>query len=67
MEIIEDRHVRKATIIISQVSVTDWYEMLEVNATVLDRILHTAQRFQLAGSSLRKKNNYFYNALLNRA
>jgi len=59
MEIIEDRHARKATIIISQVPVTDWYSVLEINTSVadavLDRILHTAQRFQLAGQSFRRK------------
>lgn len=59
MEIVEDRHARKATIIISQVPTTDWYEVLDVNTTVadavLDRILHTAQRFRLTGQSMRKK------------
>lgn len=59
MEIIEDRHARKSTIIISQLPVTDWYEILEANTTaadaILDRIVHTATRFSLEGTSLRKK------------
>ncbi len=59
MEIIEDRHARRATIIISQLPVTNWYELMEVNTTVadaiLDRIVHTAKRFELCGSSMRKK------------
>lgn len=58
MEIIEDRHGRRATIIASQVPVSGWYETLESNATaadaILDRIIHSATRFELHGDSLRK-------------
>ena len=58
MEIIEDRHGRKATIIASQVPVSGWYETLESNTTaadaILDRIIHSATRFELHGESLRK-------------
>ncbi len=60
MEIIEDRHGRKSTIIASQVPVADWYDLMEANTTaadaILDRIVHTAQRFDLKGDTLRKKN-----------
>lgn len=59
LEVIEDRHARKATIIISQLPVADWYDILCSNTTaadaILDRIVHTAQRFELKGDSLRKK------------
>lgn len=59
MEIIEDRHARKATIIASQIPVSDWYDCLETNTTaadaILDRMVHTAIRFELKGDSLRKK------------
>lgn len=59
MEMIEDRHARKATIIISQLAVEDWYEILDANTTVADavlgRIVHTTQRFLLIGESVRKK------------
>lgn len=59
MEIIEDRHGRKSTIIVSQIPVSDWYDVLKSNTTaadaILDRIVHTAQRFELKGESLRKK------------
>jgi DNA replication protein DnaC len=59
LEVIEDRHDRKATIIISQLPVVDRYDIMSSNATVadaiLDRIVHTAQRFELKGNSLRKK------------
>lgn len=58
LEVIEDRHARKATIIISQLPVADWYDILSANTTaadaILDRIVHTAKRFELVGDSLRK-------------
>jgi len=58
LEIIEDRHGRKATIIVSQLPVADWYDVLQGNTTaadaILDRIVHTAIRFELKGESMRK-------------
>ena len=58
LEIIEDRHGRKATIIVSQLPVRDWYDVLQGNTTaadaILDRIVHTAIRFELKGESMRK-------------
>lgn len=60
MEVIEDRHARKATIFASQLPVANWYETLETNTTaadaILDRIIHSAIRFELKGDSLRKKH-----------
>ena len=42
----------------SQLAVSDWYDILSVNTTaadaILDRIVHTAQRFVLEGDTLRK-------------
>ena len=59
MEIIEDRHGRNSTIIVSQLPVANWYDILNGNTTaadaILDRIVHTSKRFTLSGSSLRKK------------
>lgn len=61
MEIIEDRHSRKATIIISQLPVADWYDVMKGNTTaadaILDRLVHTSIRFELQGSSMRQKNS----------
>jgi DNA replication protein DnaC len=58
LELIEDRHGRKSTLIISQLPVADWYDVMNSNTTaadaILDRIVHTAQRFELSGDSLRK-------------
>jgi DNA replication protein DnaC len=59
LEIIEDRHARRSTILISQLPVKEWYEVMKTNATaadsVLDRLVHTACRFELKGESLRRK------------
>lgn len=59
LEIIEDRHGRRSTIITSQIPVNKWYDLLE-NKTladaILDRILHTSHRIELKGESLRKNN-----------
>ena len=57
MEIIEDRHSLKSTIIIGQLPVSGWHEVLGgniVSVVIMDRIVHTAHRFDLKGESLRK-------------
>ena len=60
MEIIDDRYGRRSTIIASQLPVAAWYDVLKKNTTaadaILDRIVHTATRFELKGDSLRKKH-----------
>lgn len=58
LEIIEDRHGRKSTIISSQLPVAQWYEIIgesTVADAILDRMVHTAHRIELKGDSLRKK------------
>ena len=64
MEIIEDRHGRNSTIIVSQLPVANWYDILNDNTTaadaILDRIVHTSKRFTLSGSSLRKKRLFLH-------
>ena len=57
MEIIEDRHGRKSTIISSQLPVAKWYEVIgdsTVADAILDRMVHAAHRVELKGESLRK-------------
>jgi DNA replication protein DnaC len=57
MEIIEDRHARQATIITSQLPVSKWFDVFAdavIADAVLDRLVHTAHRFELKGESLRK-------------
>ncbi|HPE87674.1 MAG: IS21-like element helper ATPase IstB [Bacteroidales bacterium] len=60
LDIIEDRHARKATIITSQIPVKVWHELLEektVADAILDRIVHSSHRFELKGESMRRKIN----------
>ncbi len=58
MEIIEDRHARRATIIASQLPVGSWFDVFSDETladSVIDRIVYTSHRFELKGESLRKK------------
>ena len=61
MEISEVRHGQKATIIISQLPIVNWYEVMKGNTTafdvILDRLVHTSIRFELQGESMRKKRH----------
>ncbi len=57
MEIVEDRHGIKSTIIASQLPVNLWHEVIgeeTVADAILDRIVHDAHRIELEGESLRK-------------
>lgn len=57
LEVIEDRHGRRSTIIASQVPVTGWYALIEektIADAVLDRIVHSAHRIELKGESMRR-------------
>jgi DNA replication protein DnaC len=60
MEIIEDRHSKRSTIITSQLPVKQWHEIIgekTVADAILDRLVHDAHRIELNGESLRKKIN----------
>ena len=60
MDIMEDRHGKRSTIITSQLPVKQWYDVIgekTVADAILDRIVHTSQRIELEGESLRKKWN----------
>jgi DNA replication protein DnaC len=57
LEILEDRHETRATIITSQLDPKYWYEYLADPTTadaICDRVLHTAHRIALKGPSRRK-------------
>ncbi|KPK82472.1 MAG: ATP-binding protein [Bacteroides sp. SM23_62_1] len=59
MEIIEDRHGKRSTIITSQVPVSHWYDLIgeqTIADAILDRIVHDAYRLELVGESLRRRN-----------
>ncbi|MFN0189538.1 MAG: IS21-like element helper ATPase IstB [Bacteroidia bacterium] len=58
MDLIEDRHHKRSTIICSQLPVKSWYNLIEektIADAILDRIIHSAIRFELKGESMRKK------------
>ena len=58
LEIIEDRHGKKSTIITSQLPVPKWHDVIAdstIADAILDRLVHNAYRIELKGASLRKK------------
>lgn len=58
MEIIEDRHGSRSTIVTSQLPVQQWYEVIGEQTmadAILDRIVHDAHRLELTGESLRRR------------
>jgi DNA replication protein DnaC len=58
LDIIEDRHGKRSTIITAQVPVKQWYDIIgekTVADAILDRLVHDAQRIELKGESLRRK------------
>jgi DNA replication protein DnaC len=58
MEIVEDRHGNRSTIITSQLPVAQWYEVIgeqTIADAILDRIVHDAHRMELVGESIRRR------------
>lgn len=57
LEILEDRHGRKSTLIASQLPVKSWYDIIgekTIADAILDRIVHQSHRVELKGESMRK-------------
>ena len=58
MEVIEDRHGRRSTLIASQLPIDHWHEFIgeaTLADAILDRLLHGANRLVLKGESMRKR------------
>jgi DNA replication protein DnaC len=58
MELIEDRHAKASTIMVSQLPVASWYDVIgedTIADAILDRLIHTSHRIEIKGDSLRKK------------
>ena len=58
MEIMDDRHGRSSTLVISQLPTDEWYASIGDNTladAILDRLMHNAHRLNLKGESMRKK------------
>ena len=57
MEIIEDRHARRSTLITSQLPIEHWHDYIgeaTVADGILDRLLNGTHRLQLIGDSMRR-------------
>jgi DNA replication protein DnaC len=57
LEVVEDRSQLRATIVTSQLPVSQWHEALgepTVADAILDRLVHNAHRIELRGDSLRR-------------
>lgn len=60
LEIIDDRHGRRSTLLTSQLPVAQWHDLIPdptVADAVLDRLVHTAHRLELKGETLRNPQN----------
>ena len=58
MEVIEDRHGRRSTLITSQLPIEHWHDYIgeaTIADAVLDRLLHGAHRLNLTGESMRRQ------------
>jgi len=57
LEILDDRYGRSATLLATQVPVSDWHTQIAlptVADAILDRLVHNAYRLELKGDSMRK-------------
>jgi len=57
MEIMDDRHGAKSTVMISQLPTDQWYAAIGDNTladAILDHLMHNAHRLLLMGESMRK-------------
>lgn len=58
LEILDDRHNQRSTLVTSQLPVDTWHEYLgepTLADAILDRLVHNAYRMPLKGESMRKK------------
>ena len=60
LEICEERHGRRSTIVTSQIPVDKWHPLIADPTyadAILDRLVHNAHRIELSGDSLRRKRS----------
>ena len=60
LEVIEDRHGERSTIIAAQLPLKDWHKYIgdpAVADAALDRIVHNAHQIAMSGDSMRKKRS----------
>ncbi len=59
LEILEDRHGARSTVVTSQVPVENWHDYIAhptIADAVLDRLVHNAHKIKMKGPSRRKEN-----------
>lgn len=57
LEILDDRHDKRSTIVTSQVPIKLWHETIgneTLADAILDRLIHTSHRLEIKGESMRK-------------
>jgi len=57
LEVIEDRHKVRSTIVVSQIPIDKWHEVIgnpTIADSILDRIVHNSYKIDLKGGSMRK-------------
>ena len=57
LEILEDRHGRRSTLVMAQLPVDKWHAQIgdpTLADAIMDRVLHSAHKLALTGESLRK-------------
>lgn len=60
LEILDDRHEKRSTIVTSQLPVKLWHETIgngTIADAILDRLVHNAYRLEMRGDSMRKKKS----------
>lgn len=60
LEVIEERHARRSTIVTSQLPINKWHDFIAdptLADAILDRLVHGAYTFKLKGGSMRKTNS----------
>lgn len=63
LEIMEDRHGNKSTLITSQLPISKWHQSIgdaTLADAILDRLLHNAHKLKLKGESMRKMKSDFF-------
>jgi len=60
LEVLDDRHGKRSTIVTSQLPVDQWHEAMPdptIADAILDRLIHNAYRIELKGESMRKRHS----------
>src|SRR6266498_1608218 len=58
LEIMDDRHLNRSTLVTSQLPVENWHEMIgdgTLADAILDRLVHNAHKIKMKGESMRKR------------